>query len=216
MEVPRLGVQSELQLLIYTTATSGPSRICDLHHSSRQRWILNPLSEAWDQTCNLTVPSWICFRCAMMGTPYQVFMKILLFGHGSFHLLAVELPDFGVTPDLYLSLSHTQNLKCWAALVSKVDPESSQFSHLYGPYTTTTTNIPLKSGMCLFLLFLLPLYTYSLLSKQPMMRPGSHHFSSLSQTSYLSHHLQKRSPTSHGAISSLTPSHLPSACLSFS
>ena len=31
-----------------------------LHHSSRQRWILNPLIEAWDQTRNLMVPSRIC------------------------------------------------------------------------------------------------------------------------------------------------------------
>ena len=28
------------------TATPDPNRICDLHHSSQQCWILNPLSEA--------------------------------------------------------------------------------------------------------------------------------------------------------------------------
>ena len=52
MEVPRLRVQSELQLLAYTTATatSDPSRVCDLHRSSRQHQILNPLREARDQT----------------------------------------------------------------------------------------------------------------------------------------------------------------------
>ena len=45
MEVPRLGVQSELQLPAYAraTATRDLSRICDLHHSSRQCRILNPL-----------------------------------------------------------------------------------------------------------------------------------------------------------------------------
>ena len=50
MEVPRLGVESELQLPACTTATAtrDPSRVCGLHHSSRQRWILNPLSEAND------------------------------------------------------------------------------------------------------------------------------------------------------------------------
>ena len=34
----------------HTTATAmrDPSRICDLHHSSEQCWILNPLSEARD------------------------------------------------------------------------------------------------------------------------------------------------------------------------
>ena len=35
------------------------SHVCDLHHSSRQRWILNPLSKARDRTCNLMVPSQI-------------------------------------------------------------------------------------------------------------------------------------------------------------
>ena len=43
LEVPRLGVQSELQPLAYTRATATPdlSCICDLCHSSRQRQILN-------------------------------------------------------------------------------------------------------------------------------------------------------------------------------
>ena len=64
MEVPRLGVKSELQLPAYATATPDPSHICDLHHSSQQRPILNPLSKARDQTLNLMVPSWIHFHCA--------------------------------------------------------------------------------------------------------------------------------------------------------
>ena len=52
IQVPRLGVQLELQLPAYTTATAMPylSHACDLHHSSRQRQILNPLGEARDQT----------------------------------------------------------------------------------------------------------------------------------------------------------------------
>ena len=54
-EVPRLEVQLELQLPAYTTATAtlDPSRVCDLHHSSQQHQILNPLSEARDRTCTL-------------------------------------------------------------------------------------------------------------------------------------------------------------------
>ena len=45
MEVSRLGVKLELQLLAYTTATATPdlSRICHLHHS------LNPLGKARDR-----------------------------------------------------------------------------------------------------------------------------------------------------------------------
>ena len=53
MEVSQLGVELELQVLANTTdtATGDPSHICDLHHSSQQRQILNSLSEARDQTC---------------------------------------------------------------------------------------------------------------------------------------------------------------------
>ena len=56
MEVLRLGVESELQLPAYTTAKATPdwSHICDLPHSSRQGQILNPLSEARDQSHILT------------------------------------------------------------------------------------------------------------------------------------------------------------------
>ena len=55
MEVPRLGVESELQLPVYTTATAkwDPSLVCNLDHSSWQRLILNPLIEARDRTCFL-------------------------------------------------------------------------------------------------------------------------------------------------------------------
>ena len=50
MEVPRLGVKSELQLSAYATvtATQDPSHIYDLHHGSWQRWIPHPLREARD------------------------------------------------------------------------------------------------------------------------------------------------------------------------
>ena len=75
MEVPRLGLKSELQLLAYATATatSDLSRVCDLHHSSWQCWILNLPSEARDRTCNLMVPSRICLCCTMTGTPCFAF-----------------------------------------------------------------------------------------------------------------------------------------------
>ena len=70
MEVPSLGVQSDLQLSAYIPAThrgvqgyfwelsrsvTELSRVCDLHRSSQQRWILNPLSEARDRTHDLMV-----------------------------------------------------------------------------------------------------------------------------------------------------------------
>ena len=59
-EVPRLGVELELQLPVYATAiaTLDPSCNCDLHHtytlsvtySALQGQILNPQSKAGDQT----------------------------------------------------------------------------------------------------------------------------------------------------------------------
>ena len=59
MEVSRLGVELEQQLLAYTTATAtqDPSRACHPHHSSWQHWILNPLREARDRTLVLVDPS---------------------------------------------------------------------------------------------------------------------------------------------------------------
>ena len=51
------------------TATPGPSCMCDLHHSSWQCQIVNPLSEARDQTHNLMAPSWIGFCCTTVETP---------------------------------------------------------------------------------------------------------------------------------------------------
>ena len=70
MEVPRPVVQSGLQLPATATAMQDPSHVFDLHHSSRQRWILNPLSEARDRTHNLMAPHLICFCHAMPGTPF--------------------------------------------------------------------------------------------------------------------------------------------------
>ena len=47
----------------YTTATAMPdlSCICDLHHSSWQHQILNPLNRARDQTSILMDTSWVCY-----------------------------------------------------------------------------------------------------------------------------------------------------------
>ena len=84
MELPRLGVELELQLPAYTTATATRDRscVCELHHSSQQqRRILNPPSEARDRTHNLTVPSQISFCCATTGTPsspfYNQYLKVV-------------------------------------------------------------------------------------------------------------------------------------------
>ena len=76
MEVPRLGVELQLQLVGYATGTAmlDLSHICHLHYSSWQRWMLNPLSKARNYTRNLLVPSWICFRCATTGILNPLFL----------------------------------------------------------------------------------------------------------------------------------------------
>ena len=56
--VPRLGVESELQLLTYTTATA--TQDPSLHHCSQQCQILNPLSKARDRTQVLMDTSRVC------------------------------------------------------------------------------------------------------------------------------------------------------------
>ena len=50
VEVPRPGVESELQAPAYTTATAtrDPNHVCNLHCSSWQHGILNPQSKARD------------------------------------------------------------------------------------------------------------------------------------------------------------------------
>ena len=78
MEIPRLGVESELSLLAYDTAPAIPdlSHVCDLYHSSRQCRILNPLSEARDQTCILIDATQIRFCSATTATPWAKILDV--------------------------------------------------------------------------------------------------------------------------------------------
>ena len=74
MEVPTLGVESELQLPAYATATAiwDLSHIWNLHHSLGQHRTPNWLSKARDWTCILRDTSWIQFHCATMGIPILI------------------------------------------------------------------------------------------------------------------------------------------------
>ena len=63
MEVPRLVVKLELQLLAYGIAiatTPDLSHVYNPHHSSQQLRNLNSLSKARDQTLIFMNTSWIC------------------------------------------------------------------------------------------------------------------------------------------------------------
>ena len=76
-EVPRLGVELELQLPAPATATATPDRshISNLHHNSRQRLILNPLSKARDRTHILMDPSCVHYHGPTVGTPDLTILK---------------------------------------------------------------------------------------------------------------------------------------------
>ena len=55
--------------LRHSHSNSGSSHTCDLHHSSRQHQILNPLSEARDRTRSIMIPSQTRFCFVTLGTP---------------------------------------------------------------------------------------------------------------------------------------------------
>ena len=61
MEIPRWGVELELQLPAYATATAtpDPSHIYNLGYSLQLCWVLTPLSEARDWTHILMNTSWV-------------------------------------------------------------------------------------------------------------------------------------------------------------
>ena len=69
MEVPRLGVESEQQLPATVPAMPDLNSVFDLHHSSQQHQILNPLTEARVQTRILMDTSWVHDLPSHMGTP---------------------------------------------------------------------------------------------------------------------------------------------------
>ena len=79
MEVPRLGGELELQLLAHVTARAmqNPSHICNLHHSSQQYQIINPLTEARDQTHIFMDTSQVHYHRATMGTPLPFICLII-------------------------------------------------------------------------------------------------------------------------------------------
>ena len=63
VEVPRLGVQLELQLLVYVAATAMPDLSCFLylHHRLQQLRIIKPLSGAKDGTHILMDTCRVCY-----------------------------------------------------------------------------------------------------------------------------------------------------------
>ena len=81
MEVPRLGVESELLLLAYIAATAMQdlSCVCDLHSNSWQGRIPNPLRKTRDWTCIPMDTSWVYHHWAT--TQHGVYNQPLFSDH---------------------------------------------------------------------------------------------------------------------------------------
>lgn len=125
MGVPRLGLKSELKLQAYTIDTAVPDRslICDLHHSSQQHQILNPLSEARDWTCNIFILVRFVTCWVTMGIPIFsfLFFPFLFISFLQSYLWHMEVPRLGIKSELQLpayttACSNTRFLTNWARL----------------------------------------------------------------------------------------------------
>ena len=85
MEVPRLGIDLELQTQADTTATEmpEPSLVSNLHYRLWQRWILNLMSQAGNQTCILMDTSRVLNPLSHNGNSnflqFYFFIALMLF-----------------------------------------------------------------------------------------------------------------------------------------
>ena len=114
VEVPRQGVELELQPLGYTTAKAkpDPNHVCDLHHGSQQCQILNPLMKVRDRTCVLMDASQVLFCWATTGTPCLGFCH---FTHGCLLCLAGSrevLPTASLPTSTYSSSPPRSSKTC--------------------------------------------------------------------------------------------------------
>ena len=108
MEVPRLGVESELQLQAYSTATAilDQSCVCNLYHNSWQCWILNPLSQGIGPTF-----SWILVR--FISAEPQRELQICPFFDWVVGSFDIELYEFAGTGKSLASVKSSLVLSCW-------------------------------------------------------------------------------------------------------
>ena len=84
IEVPRLGVKSELQLMAYITATVGS---------------FNPLIQARDGTRILMHTSQVCYHRATMGTPSQQVFNACIMDTYTWEYIVMSNSKWGLEPD---------------------------------------------------------------------------------------------------------------------
>ena len=96
MEDPWPGFKPELQLLAYATATATYYMSCvsDLYNTSRQRWILKPLSKARVLTLILMNTSWACYHWGTTG----IHQKIFFGRHMQWRHAGSQFPGQGLNP----------------------------------------------------------------------------------------------------------------------
>ena len=89
MEVPRLGVKFELQLLAYTIATTMQdlSRVRHLSHSSWQSQMLNPLSKARDWIFIFMDICLVFYHFITMGTSLNDIFFIDIFNYSLYYIV---------------------------------------------------------------------------------------------------------------------------------
>ena len=89
-------VATSLHHVHHSHINSGSEWVCDLHYSSRQCQIPDPLSEARDRTHILMDTSRICFHCATMGTLcfLFIFFKWSFLSSPLSYLLQMPLNNF--------------------------------------------------------------------------------------------------------------------------
>ena len=83
--------------------TQDLSHVCDLHHSSWQCQILNPLSKARGRTHILMDPGWVRYHWAMTGTPWDPFLFYLVHGDLSCGTQILALPFIDISWSDYLT-----------------------------------------------------------------------------------------------------------------
>ena len=119
MEVPSLGIESELQLSAYTTsiATWEPSLVFDLHHSSPQCQILSPLKGGYILMDTSGVRNPLSHNGnSLIMSFYSVSLALIFWGPGD--------PGWTAFPQVNLFLMKTNNAP--ARVLFKYQPTNTE------------------------------------------------------------------------------------------
>ena len=117
----------------YSHSNTSSSHIHDLHHSSWQRWILNPLSEVRNQTLIPTDTSWVHYCWAKRRNPNGAFFISLHCNTFLTSCRVLHSPCFPPTPWVAASKNHLPG-SCSLSL-------SLKFREIWGPPLCTLDSV---------------------------------------------------------------------------